>query len=293
MSKYYRGTYTALITPFAADNTVDEDALKKLIDLQIDAGVEGIVVVGTTGESPTLRKSEHIDLIEFAVKYVQGRTQVIAGAGSNSTREAVLLSQKCEEYGADSLLHITPYYNKPTQKGIYEHFLEVSKSVSIPILLYNISARTGVNIETDTLLSLAEIPNIVGVKEASGDLAQVKEVIDKTPNDFSVVSGNDDQTLEILQMGGDGAVSVLSNIFPQETKRIIDAHFSGDTEKANEINRTYADLVEHLFIETNPIPVKTLLAEIGLCKEIFRLPLTTMNEQNKSKLLESYARVIQ
>ena len=283
--KQFTGTYTAIITPFNEQEEIDMPAFAKLVERQIAAGIDGIVVLGTTGESPTITPQEHGDLINETVKIVAGRTKVIAGTGSNSTAEAIHYSQVAKAAGVDCLLQVTPYYNKPTQKGLYQHFKAVAEAVDLPIILYNIAGRCGVNIATETVVKLSQIPNIVGVKEASGDLEQVKAVIAATPDDFTVLSGNDDQNLKIIKLGGDGAISVLSNIFPAKTKAYID-------NKDEAAYQHLANLVDNLFIETNPIPVKTLLAEMGLCKEIFRLPMTIMEDENKKKLIASFKNLL-
>lgn len=288
MTKVFSGVYTALITPFTASGLFDRNAFQKLIDFQIENGVDGIVILGTTGESPTVSPEEHIAIIASAVEIARGRTTILAGVGSNSTEEAIFYSQQAEAFGADALLHVVPYYNKPTQKGLYEHFFAIAHKTNLPILLYNIPGRTGVNMEIETLLRLSEIPNIQGVKEASGNVEQVRKSIEKLPNDFSVLSGNDDQNLDILKLGGDGTVSVLSNVFPRETKKIVDFFREGDIAAAESLSNLLADFVDALFIETNPIPVKTMLAHLGMCEEIFRLPLTTMEPKNRERLLTLY-----
>jgi 4-hydroxy-tetrahydrodipicolinate synthase len=288
MKHVFKGTFTALITPFTKGGAFDIPAFEKLIAFQIQNGIDGIVVVGTTGESPTLSHEEHVQVVQTAVEIVSGQIKVVAGAGSNSTQEAIYLSQRSESVGADGLLHITPYYNKPTQKGIFLHFSEVAKSVHLPILLYNIESRCGVNIETKTIQKLANIPNICGVKEASGNLQQAQDVIKKVPKDFLVLSGNDDQTQEIIKQGGSGSVSVLANIFPRETKRMVDSLLSGDVKNAEALSKKYKGITEALFVETNPIPVKTILSKMGFCEEAFRLPLCPMSEENKEELFRSY-----
>lgn len=286
----FHGLFTALITPFNLDGSVDEKSFEKCIEFQIKNGVDGIVVLGTTGESPTISVKEYDELVKTCVKIVNGRTKVIAGTGSNCTQEALDRSIYAQKVGVDALLQVSPYYNKPTQKGLYEHFKVVADSVNIPIILYNIKGRCGVNLETETLLRLSEHPNIVSVKEASGDLNQMKEVIERVPKDFTVLSGDDGVALELCRMGGHGVVSVLSNILPKEMKQLITFCECKDWEKAKVLHDKMADLFSDCFIETNPQPIKTLMAMEGFCKEIFRLPMVTMEEVNRGKLLKTWGK---
>ncbi len=288
MTKTFTGLYTAIITPFKKDNSFDKENFKKIIDFQINSGVDGIVVLGTTGESPTISTREHDEIIAFAVDYIDSRVIVIAGAGSNCTAEAIHHSQAAEKAGVDGLLQVNPYYNKPTQKGLYHHFKAVADSVNIPIMLYNIEGRTGVNLETETLLKLVKHPNIVAVKEASGNLEQMKEVIEKTPEDFAVLVGDDGLMFEFGKLGGDGLVSVASNLIPLEIKGFVDDCLVGNFDKAKEFNKKYKEFFGACFIETNPQPIKTLMAEAGFCEEIFRLPMVTMEDKNKEKLMKIY-----
>lgn len=288
MNNLYTGLYTAIITPFRADGSFDESAFETIIEQQILAGVDGIVVLGTTGESPTVTTEEHDQIIAFAVKVINRRTKVIAGTGSNSTAEAIHHSLAAQKVGVDALLQVNPYYNKPTQKGLYEHFKAVADAVKIPIILYNIEGRTGVNLETPTLLRLAEHPNIVAVKEASGNLDQMKEVIENVPNDFMVLVGDDALCLDICKLGGHGVISVASNIIPVEMKSFVDDCLVQDWEAAEAFQAKYAEFFDTCFIETNPQPIKTLMAEAGLCEEIFRLPMVTMEAENKVELLKVF-----
>ncbi|MFP4111787.1 MAG: 4-hydroxy-tetrahydrodipicolinate synthase [Candidatus Woesearchaeota archaeon] len=284
----FRGTFTAIITPFTEDNKIDEDALKKLIDFQIENGVSGLVPCGTTGESPTLSHEEHDKVIELAIKYANKKVPVIAGTGSNSTAEAIRLTRHAKEAGADAALVVNPYYNKPTQLGLYKHFKAVADSVDIPIVIYNIKGRTAVNLETKTLVKLTnECPNIIAVKEASGDISQMKDVISNTKENFCVLSGDDGITLDLIKAGGDGIISVAANIMPKKMSEMVKNALEGNMEEAEKQNQDLNDFFEVEFIETNPIPIKTALAMQGRCKEIFRLPMCELeSEEHKEKLIE-------
>jgi len=285
VEKKFRGAYTAIITPFDEKDRVDYDALEKLIEIQISMGIDGIVVCGTTGESPTLNSFEHSDVIRFVIDKVAKRVKVIAGTGSNCTREAIELSVNAQNDDADALLLVNPYYNKPTQEGLYLHFKAISNAVHIPIILYNIKGRTGVNMETPTLLRLIkDCPNIIGVKEASGDMVQIKEVIAKKPDYFTVLSGDDNLTFEVIKNGGDGVISVASNIVPQKISELTKMCLNGDFSTAQKLNEELNPLFKICFIETNPIPIKAMLAMKGLCKEVYRLPLCELMPENKVKV---------
>lgn len=274
------GVYTALVTPFTEYNTVDYASLERLIETQIESGIDGLVPCGTTGESPTLSHEEHDRVIAQTIKYSAGRVSVIAGTGSNATSEAIRLSQHAQDAGADAVLLVNPYYNKPTQKGLFLHFKAIADSLSIPCILYNIKGRTGVNLSTETLGELeAACSNIIAVKEASGDLSQMKDVIDEKREDFYVLSGDDNLSLELIKMGGNGVVSVASNLFPKQMKEMIHAALSGNMKRAEELDRWLSDFFKVCFIETNPIPIKTAMAEVGLLKEIFRLPLCPLEKE--------------
>jgi 4-hydroxy-tetrahydrodipicolinate synthase len=275
----YRGVFTAIITPFRLNGDVDEEALKKLIDFQIENGIDGIVPCGTTGESPTLSHDEHDRVIELAVKFVNKRVTVIAGTGSNSTAEAIRLTSHAKEAGADAVLLVNPYYNKPTQKGLYLHFKAIAEAVDIPCVVYNIKGRTAVNVETETLVKLMnDCKNIIAVKEASGDLNQMKDVIAKRKEGFSVLSGDDNIALDLIEAGGDGVISVASNLVPDKMVKMVHTALDGDTGKARELEEELADLFRVEFIETNPIPIKTALAMIGMCEEVFRLPMCELEK---------------
>jgi 4-hydroxy-tetrahydrodipicolinate synthase len=281
----FRGLYTAIVTPFTVNENVDEGTLKKLIDFYLAGGVDGIVPCGTTGESPTLTHDEHDRVIELTVEHVNGRAKVLAGTGSNSTREAVRLSKHARKAGADALLLVTPYYNKPTQEGMYRHFREIAESVSIPSIIYNIKGRTGINLETDTLVRLmTDCANVVGVKEASGDLNQMKDVIARRTKEFSVLSGDDNMTLPLIQAGGDGVISVASNIIPERMSRMVKLALEGKFAEAEALEKEISPLFAVEFVETNPIPIKYMLSLKGMCQEIYRLPICELRPPSKEKV---------
>ncbi|CAB3287116.1 4-hydroxy-tetrahydrodipicolinate synthase [Methanocaldococcus lauensis] len=283
----FKGVYPAIITPFK-NNEIDYNGLEENINFLIENGVSGIVAVGTTGESPTLSYEEHKKVIEKVVDIVNGRVQVIAGAGSNCTREAVELSVFAEDVGADAVLSITPYYNKPTQEGLRRHFSKISESINIPIILYNVPSRTSVNLEPKTVKMLAEeYSNISAVKEANPNLSQVSELIYDAK--VTVLSGNDELTLPIIALGGKGVISVVANIIPKEFVEMVDSALKGDFEKAREIHYKLFPLMKAMFIEANPIPVKTALNMIGRPAGELRLPLCEMSEEHK-KILENVLR---
>jgi len=281
-----KGVFTAIVTPFQKGGALDEDALIKLVDEQIDSGVAGIVPCGTTGESPTLTHTEHNRVIEIVCRKAKGRTLVIAGTGSNSTDEAIRMTVLAKKAGADYSLQVVPYYNKPTQKGLYEHFKKIASSVNIPIVIYNIAGRTGINLETKTLIELTKIKNIVGVKEASGSIQQIMGVIRSVPKDFSVLSGDDNLTMPLMSCGGHGVISVASNVIP---KRIVDFVALGLKEDFIKMRKEHYELYElfsKLFIETNPIPVKMILALKRKIKPVFRLPMTEPQKESVKILKE-------
>ncbi len=285
----FRGVYTALITPFTDIGTVDYKALERIVEQQIEAGIDGLVPCGTTGESPTLSHEEHDRVIAQTIKYAAGRVPVIAGTGSNATTEAIRLSQHAEDAGADAVLLVNPYYNKPTQKGLYLHFKAIADSVKIPCILYNIKGRTGVNLETDTLVRLEnDCRNITAVKEASGSLEQMKAVIDGTENGFSVLSGDDNLALDLIRLGGDGVISVASNLFPKEMVRMVHAALDGRWDEAERLGSWFAPFFSACFIETNPIPIKTAMARMGWCRESFRLPMCPLeSSEHREKLFST------
>lgn len=284
----FRGVYSALITPFTDIGTVDYQALERIVDYQIEAGIDGLVPCGTTGESPTLSHEEHDRVIAKTIQYAKGRVPIIAGTGSNATTEAIRLSQHAEDAGADAVLLVNPYYNKPTQKGLFLHFKAIADSVKIPCILYNIKGRTGVNLETETLKRLEdECRNVVAVKEASGSLEQMKNVIDKTSDSFSVLSGDDNLALSLIKEGGDGVISVASNLFPKEMARMIHAALDNKWDEAEKLDSWFRDFFSACFIETNPIPIKTAMAHFGWCRESFRLPMCPLESSEHRALLLS------
>lgn len=286
----FTGSGVAIVTPFTKDG-IDFDKLAELIDWQIENGTDAIIICGTTGESATMPDDEHLAAIAYTVERVNGRVPVIAGAGSNDTRHGIELSKESEALGADALLHVTPYYNKATQKGLYEHFKAIAESVNIPIVLYNVPSRTGVSIALDTLGKLAELPNIAAIKEASGSLSAATDIIAKYGDKIDVYSGNDDIILPMLSVGCKGVISVLANVAPRETHQMCQSFFEGDIETSRKLQLGAAELNHALFCEVNPIPVKTALNLMG--KEVgpLRLPLCSMEEKNLEilkKALKNY-----
>ena len=280
----FEGSLVAIVTPFK-DNKLDEKKLKELIEFQIKNGTNGIVPCGTTGESPTLSVQEHERVIKIAIQTVKGRVPVIAGTGANSTAEAVILTKDAAKAGADGSLQVSPYYNKPTQKGLYLHFKAIADSVDIPIILYNIQGRTAINIEPDTITKLArDCKNIVGVKEASGSLEQMARTKAVCPEGFLLISGDDALTLPLLGIGGVGVISVVANIVPADVASMIDSFKKGDIEEAQKMHYKLLPLVKAMFVETNPIPVKTAMGLLNMIESGLRLPLCEMSDDNLTKL---------
>ncbi len=280
----FKGSIVALVTPFKNDK-IDEKKLKELIDFQIKNGTAGIVPCGTTGESATLSTAEHERVIEITIEQVNKRIPVIAGTGSNSTEEAINLTKHAAASGANASLQVSPYYNRPTQKGLYEHFRAVALSVDIPIILYNIASRTGVNIEPETIEKLAtDCKNIVGVKEASGNLEQMSRIKALCPENFDLISGDDALTLPVLSIGGTGVISVVANIVPGDVANLVKEFEKGNVRKAQGLHYKLLPLVKAMFIETNPIPVKTAMGLLGMCEPDVRLPLCEMLPENLEKL---------
>ncbi|MGA1845599.1 4-hydroxy-tetrahydrodipicolinate synthase [Deferribacter abyssi] len=279
----FKGSIVAIVTPMK-NGDVDEDKLRELVEFQIANGTDGIVPCGTTGESATLTYEEHCKVIDIVIDQVKGRVPVIAGTGSNSTHETIYLTNHAKEAGADAALVITPYYNKPTQKGLYEHFKSVAEAVDIPIILYNVPGRTAVNMLPDTVIELSKIKNIVGIKEASGSLDQAAEIIAGTDDDFLLLSGEDSLTFSLLCLGGDGVISVATNIVPDMMAELVDSFFAGDIEKARSLHYKLYPLFKAIFLETNPIPVKKALYLMGMIENDIRLPLVSMTESNTEKL---------
>ncbi|MFA4984081.1 MAG: 4-hydroxy-tetrahydrodipicolinate synthase [Candidatus Omnitrophota bacterium] len=283
----YKGSIVAIVTPFKKGK-LDEEKFRKLIDFQIKNGTSGIVPCGTTGESATLSFDEHERVIEIAIEQVGGRIPVIAGTGSNSTEEAIMLTRHAAKAGAEASLQVSPYYNRPTQRGLYEHFKAIAEAVDIKIILYNIASRTGVNIEPETIARLArDCKNIVGVKEASGNLEQMARIKALCPDGFDLISGDDSLTLPVLSLGGTGVISVVANIVPREVADMIGFFQQADIEKARSLYYRLLPLVKSMFIETNPIPVKAAMGILGMCEPEVRLPLYAMSDENRSKLQDS------
>lgn len=280
----FTGTYTAIVTPFRR-GVLDETALEQLIKSQIKGSVDGIVPVGTTGESPTLDYEEHVRVIELAVQFANGQMKVLAGTGGNSTSEAIYLTKAAEEAGADGSLQVAPYYNKPTQEGLFQHFTSIAVATKLPIVLYSIPGRCGIEIGVDTVkrLSVAS-KNIVGIKEAGGSADRVSQLRAALGPKFNILCGDDSLTLPFMSVGADGVVSVASNIIPREVSRMVNAFASGKISEAQKLHAKYFSLFKDLFIETNPVPVKAALALMGMVKEEYRLPLVPMSAQNKEVL---------
>ena len=281
----FTGAATALITPFDSNGKIDYEKFAELVEFQINEGINALVVCGTTGEASTLTDDEHRDAISFVVKQTAGRVPVIAGTGSNDTEYAIGLTQHACEAGADAVLVVTPYYNKATQKGLIRMYTEIADASTKPVILYNVPSRTGVNIEPSTYEALADHPNIVGIKEANGNLSKIVETVAKVDGRLDLYSGNDDQIVPLLSLGGMGVISVLSNLLPRETVEMCDRFFAGDVSGAAKLQCRYHELISALFCEVNPIPVKAAMAEMGFCKDFLRLPLTPMEEQNKARLI--------
>jgi len=280
-----RGCGTALVTPFKQDGSVDETALRHLVEWQIESGIDFLVPCGTTGETPTLTHEEWLRVVDLTIEVAAGRVPIMAGATSNNTREAVARAKEISSRpGVDFVLTATPYYNKPTQEGVYQHFKAIAEASEKPLMLYNIAGRTGTNIETPTLQRLAEIENIIAVKEASGNIAQIAEVCASVPEHFLVFSGDDAITLAVIGLGGAGIVSVVSNEIPAEMTRMTRAALANKWDTAREIFRKYLPLMQANFIESNPGPVKAALAMMGRIEEVYRLPLVPMKKENRAKL---------
>ncbi len=283
----FTGTYTAIVTPFK-DGTVDAAALTRLIKLQIRGGVDGIVPVGTTGESATLSYEEHIEVIKLSVQHAAGRVKVIAGTGGNSTTEAIYLTQEAEKAGADASLQVAPYYNKPTQEGVFQHFRAVARATKLPIMLYSIPGRCGIEIGVDTVKRLADAcPNIVAIKEAGGNADRVSQLRAALGPKFPILSGDDSLTLPFMAVGASGVVSVASNVIPAEVARMVRAFAAEDVTAARKIHAKFYPVFKDLFIETNPVPVKAALAMLGVIAEEYRLPLVPMAAANREKLVKS------
>ena len=270
------GSIVAIVTPMFEDGRLDLESLKKLVDFHVAEGTDGIVIVGTSGESPTVNVEEHCELIRVTVKHAAGRIPIIAGTGGNSTREAIELTQFAKDAGANACLSVVPYYNKPTQEGLYRHFRAVAEAVDIPQILYNVPGRTVADMANDTTLRLAEIPNIVGIKDATGNIERGSDLIARAPKDFAIYSGDDASALALILLGGKGDISVTANVAPRLMHEMCAAALAGDVAKAREIHFKLLGLHRHLFCEANPIPVKWAVEQLGLIKGGIRLPLTPL-----------------
>lgn len=281
----FRGIGTAIVTPMKENGDVDYAAMERLVARQLEANIDALIVCATTGEAPTLKDDEHIETIRFVAELAKGKTPIIAGTGSNYTEHAYDMSIMARDVGADGLLCVTPYYNKCTQRGLYESFTTIASATELPMIVYNVPSRTGVNIKPATYARLAENPRIVGIKEANGDISSVVETMALCGDKIDMYSGNDDQIVPIMSMGGIGCISVISNLLPAETKEICQRWFVGDVAGAAALQMKYKPLVDALFSEVNPIPIKAALAAVGLCSDHARLPLTRMEEGTYKNLL--------
>jgi 4-hydroxy-tetrahydrodipicolinate synthase len=280
----FTGCGTALVTPFRRDHSLDEETLRKLVRRQIDAGIDFLVPCGTTGESPTLTRSEHLRVVEIAVEESGGKVPVLAGAGGYNTHEVIELAKEIEERGADGILSVTPYYNKPTQEGLYQHYRAIASATRLPIVVYSVQGRTGVNVEPVTLARLAEIENIVAVKEASGNIGQMANVIHEVPPHFNVLSGDDAITIPLIALGGRGVISVASNEIPGPMTKLAQACLRGDFESARAIQTRYLPLMNINFVESNPIPVKAAMGLMGLLDPVYRLPMCAPSATSLAKI---------
>ena len=279
------GSMVALITPMYENGDVDFDALEKLVNFHIESGTKAIVSVGTTGESATLNHDEHIEVMKKTIEYSNRRIPVIAGTGANSTSEAIELTQAAKDINADACLLVTPYYNKPTQEGLYQHYKKIAESVEIDQILYNVPSRTGVDMSVDTITKLANIPNIIGVKDATGDLNIAKSLIEKCPESFILLSGDDGTAIDFILMGGHGGISVTANVVPEILSKAYDLAIRGNSDKAKVIDLKISNLHSHLFLESNPIPVKWAMHKMGYCERGIRLPLTLLSFDSQ-KIIE-------
>jgi 4-hydroxy-tetrahydrodipicolinate synthase len=280
----FTGTGTALATPFRRDGSLDEPTLRRLVQRQIDAGIDFLVPCGTTGESPTLSHEEHVRVVEITVDIAKGKVPILGGAGGYNTAEVIALARELAETGVDGILSVTPYYNKPTQEGLFQHYRAIAGAVPLPIIVYSVQGRTGVNIEPATVKRLAQIENIVGIKEASGNVSQMAAILNVVPNDFIVLSGDDAITLPVISLGGRGVISVVSNEIPREMSRLTRAALQGDFQTAREIHRRFHPLMEINFVESNPIPVKAAMAEMDLLEPVWRLPLVAPKAENQARI---------
>ncbi len=280
----FEGVFTALVTPFTEEAGIDEAALRKLVDIQIEKGISGLVPVGTTGESPTLDVEEALEVIRIVVDQAGGRVPVIAGTGSNCTDKAIQMTKKAQEIGATASLQVAPYYNKPTQEGFYRHFSAIADAVDLPMIVYNIPGRSGKNIENSTMLKLAELNNIVAVKEASGSIPQMMDLIARKPESFAVLSGDDNLAFSLMALGGKGVISVASNLVPGRMAEFGKAALQGNWNEARDRHYRLLPLFKIIFIETNPIPIKAALAMMGLIREVYRLPMCPLSADHRQSL---------
>lgn len=283
----FNGVGTALITPFDENFNVDYSALKKIVKFQVDNNVDAIIVLGTTGEAPVINLDEREKIIDTVVSEVKGRTKIIVGTGSNDTNKVVHLNKIAEKYKVDGLLIVNPYYNKGTQESIAAHYKYIEERTTLPIILYNVPSRTGMNILPETVIKIIEqCPNVVGIKEASGNISQIAHLFSLLPESFKVFSGNDDQTFPIMALGGSGVISVFSNAFPNEKKMLTDALLKGDLSTARQLNNKYLNMMKLLFVEASPSPIKYIMSELGYCKNVVRLPLIPVLEKSEKLLRE-------
>ncbi len=280
----FSGCGTALVTPFRRDLSLDEPAMRKLVRRQIDAGIDFLVPCGTTGESPTLSEREHLRVVEITLEETSGRVPVLAGAGGYNTAEAITLAKELQSMRVDGILSVTPYYNKPTPEGLYRHFQAIASASSLPLIVYNVPRRTGTNVDPATLKRLAEIDNIVGVKEASGDLGQIASILGHLPETFTVLSGDDSLALPTIALGGKGLISVVSNEIPAEMTELVRLCLQDDFDQARRLQRRFLPLMEVNFIESSPIPVKAAMAAMGLIEPVWRLPLCAPRPENEEKI---------
>jgi 4-hydroxy-tetrahydrodipicolinate synthase len=289
MRRLWTGCGTALVTPFTRDGAVDEAGVRRLARRQIDAGMHFLVPCGTTGESPTMSEEERLRVVAVVVEEAGGRVPVLAGAGGYDTREVIQTAQKMKRLGAAGILSVTPYYNKPTQEGLFQHYSAIAGEVGLPIIVYNVPGRTGCNVEVATLTRLSQVPNIAGVKEASGNVSQMCEICRAVPDDFVVLSGDDALTLPLMAIGGHGIISVIGNQAPREMSRMVELAESGDFAGARAIHRQLMPLMSANFVESNPIPVKAAMAAMGLLEETYRLPMVPPSEASRRRILEALA----
>lgn len=282
----FRGAGTALLTPFKNDQSVDYDSLKKICRMQVDSRIDAIIVLGTTGESPVIDLDERQKIIETVIEEVNGKAEIIIGTGTNDTKDVVALNRIAEELKADGLLIVNPYYNKGTQESLLDHYKYISERTPLPIMLYNVPSRTGMNLLPETAVSIHEsCPNVISIKEASGNISQIARLMSIKPDTFDIYSGNDDQTLPIMALGGKGIISVFSNAYPRELKKLTEAILKGDLDTARKLNNKYLSMMNALFIETSPMPLKYVMSKLKFCENVLRLPLSKVSA-NTEKILD-------